>query len=174
MSSGRSNVLARLRRWRAGAARYAVAWFAVAYLSAGVAPCAAAASAAEAAGGAAAHAQHSQHAHEHGTGSAGAQHGHDAAEMPSHHDGGADSCPHCPLDGGAAPGHDDHSSCAALEDLTNAAPQAKSAPPALAPPLAAAAFTLPPPLASPLVTPPWRSAQRSSVPLNVRHCVFLI
>jgi hypothetical protein len=172
MSSSRSNVLARLRRWRTGAARYVVAWFAAAYLAAGVAPCAAAA----AAGGAAehAHAQHVQHSHEHGTGSAGAHHGHDAAAMPPHGDGGADSCPHCSFAAGTTGAHADHSSCAALEDLTNAAPQAKSAPPALAPPLGAAAFTLPPPLASPLARPPWRSTPRSSIPLNVRHCVFLI
>jgi hypothetical protein len=178
--SGRSSVLARLRRARAGAGRYVAAVFAVAYLAAGIAPCAAAASATAAPGGAPEHARHAQHeqhaphAHEHGAGSADSHHGHEPAAMPSHHEDGIESCPHCPLDGGAAPGQDDHSSCAALEDLTNAAPQAKSASAALAPLLGPAAFTLPPPLASPVAAPPWHRAQRSSVPLNVRHCVFLI
>jgi hypothetical protein len=168
--SSRSSVLVRLRRSRAGAARYVAALFAVAYLAAGVAPCVAAASLPAADGAAQGHAHH---AHEHADSAAGSHHGHEDG-VPSQHDGNGENCPHCPLDGGAARGHGDHSTCAALEDLTNVAPQAKVAPPALAPPLSPAAFTLPPPLASPPANPPWRSARLSSVPLNVRHCVFLI
>jgi hypothetical protein len=169
--SSRSSVLARLRRARAGAARYVAALFAVAYLASGVAPCVAAASSPPAVGGAQEHVHHAHH--EHGDSAAGPHHGHDAG-VPSRHDSNGDSCPHCPLGGGPARGHDDHSTCAALDDLTNVASQAKAAPPALAPSLGPAAFTLPPPLASPLAPPPWRSASPSSVPLNIRHCVFLI
>ena len=168
--SSRSSVLVRLRRARAGAARYVAALLAVAYLAAGVAPCVAAASLPAADDVAQ---EHAHHAHEQGASAAGSHHGHEAG-VPSQHDGNGESCPHCLWDGGAARGHGDHSTCTALEDLTNVAPQAKAAPPALAPPLGLAAFTLPPPLAPPLAHPPWRSAQLSSVPLNVRHCVFLI
>jgi hypothetical protein len=183
----RANILAPFRRWNAGAARYVVASFAIAYLSAGMAPCAAAASGAAQAPGAAvrepgavtheAHGTHEQHvpaAHSHA--------GHESHDgTPSAHDGGASQqgthCPHCPAAaGGVGIAHgDDHSSCAVLEDLADvAASQAKAAPPPIAPLPGPAAFTLPPPLASPRAPPPSRAVALPPVPLNIRHCVFLI
>jgi hypothetical protein len=175
----RTNILGRLRRWKAGAARYVVASFAAAYLSAGVAPCAAAASQPVDDGSAVAIGQqHSDGAH--------SQHGHEGhGRMPATHqtapalaEHGSEHCPHCPpaLEGAAAIAHgNDHSSCAALADLTNvAASHAKDAPQPLMPLFAPAAFTLPPPLASPLAASPSRAVRIPTVPLNVRHCVFLI
>lgn len=174
--SDRANILGRLRRWKGGAARYVVGSFAVAYLSAGIAPCAMAAARATdnvsaaalvAHEGHAAHDQdaaHSQHGNEtHGAGVAT----HDAP-APAHDRSG--HCPHCPPGAGG-----DHAVCAVFEDLTNAAAShAKDAPQSAAPPLAPAAFTLPPPLASPWPPPPLRVVRGTSVRLNVRHCVFLI
>ncbi len=176
----RTNILERLRRWKAGAARYVVASFAAAYLSAGVAPCAAAASkpidngdAAVAIGQEHAGAAHSLHGHE----------GHVSmpatpAPEPAPAGHGSDHCPHCPsaLEGAAEIGHgSDHSSCAALEELTNvAASHANDAPQQLTTLFAPAAFTLPPPLASPLPAPPSHAVRIPAVPLNIRHCVFLI
>lgn len=174
----RTNILGRLRRWKGGAARYVVASFAAAYLSAGVAPCAAAASEPMDNGDAVAMghehaAAHSQHAHQgHGSMPANPE----TAPAPDEH--GSDHCPHCPsaLEGAAAIVHgNDHSSCAALADLTNvAASHAKDASQPLTPLFAAAAFTLPPPLASPPPRAPSRAVRIPTVPLNVRHCVFLI
>ena len=173
----RANILGRLRRWKAGAARYVVASFAAAYLSAAVAPCAAAASPrtddakAITLGHEHADAARSQHGHE---GHGGMQATHETA--PSEH--GSHHCPHCPsaLEGATAVAHgNDHSSCAALADLTNvAASHAKDAPQPLVPLYTPAAFTLPPPLASPPTAPPSRAVRIPPVRLNVRHCVFLI
>jgi hypothetical protein len=113
-----------------------------------------------------------------------------AAEPAHHHDHGggleaaADDassrhCQHCPVnanDGAGVPHDDGHSACAALEEVTNGAvPQAKDTLQTAAPLLSPAAFTLPPPLASPLGAPaPARTRLSASVPLNVRHCVYLI
>ena len=174
----RANILGRLRRWNAGAARYVVASFAVAYLSAGVAPCAAAASQPTDDGNATAIGQehadvgHSQHGHQgHGRTPATPE----TETAPAVH--GSDHCPHCPSapEAAAVIAHgNDHSSCATLADLTNvAASHAKDAPQPPMPLFASAAFTLPPPLASPLAAPPSR-ARGPTVPINVRHCVFLI
>jgi hypothetical protein len=183
----RANILALFRRWNAGAARYVLGSIAVAYVAAGVAPCAAAASrAAEAPAAvvredaAAAHAGHSApdqrapvaHSHD----------GHDShGGMPPARDDGAGQngkhCPHCPAAaGGAAIAHGgDHSSCAVLEDLTDvAASKGKEAPQPVPPLPVPTAFTLPPPFASPLAPPPLRAAPIPPVPLNIRHCVFLI
>jgi hypothetical protein len=179
----RANILARLRRWKSGAARYVVASFAVAYLSVGVAPCAMAAtratddvstSARESAG--VAHEHHVAHEPRHPV--AHSQHGHEdhdvaAATHDNAHaaaDHGDERCLHCP------PGtQGDHAACVALEDLTHAAAaHAKDAPQPLAPLLAPAAFMPPPPLASPWPSPPSYAVRVASVPLNVRHCVFLI
>ncbi|RPI59135.1 MAG: hypothetical protein EHM50_09695 [Lysobacterales bacterium] len=186
----RANILARLRRWKSGASHYVVWLFAVAYVSAGVAPCAAAAGRAtgdvDAAVGEhaeSAHAGHAERTHRdpvaaphHGHEAQGAPASDDTAPAPS--DGGGEHCPHCPpgFERGAAIAHDDdHSSCSTLEDLTNvAASHAKDAPQPLVPFVGLAAFTLPPPLASPLAPPPFRAARTPSVPLNIRHCVFLI
>jgi hypothetical protein len=100
---------------------------------------------------------------------------HDTAPAPAQP---GSHCPHCPaaLGGAAGVAHaNDHASCAALEGLADvAAAHVKDAPPPLAPLLTPAAFALPPPLASPLAAPHSRPAQGPSVPLNVRHCVFLI
>lgn len=198
--SHRANILGRLRRWNTRAARPVAALFAVAYLSAGAAPCAAAPTRASGAAdvaavhdhhAAAAHdatSAHEGHAADHQQGAAApySQHGHeghgavpavahDTAPPPAEH---GSHCPHCPaaLGGAAAIAHgNDHASCAALEDLTNvAAAHVKDAPPPLAMPLVPAPFTLPPPLASPVGAPPSRAPRMPSVPLNVRHCVFLI
>lgn len=161
----RANILARLRRWKTGAGRYVVASFVAAYLSAGAAPCAAAAATQATADAAGAAHELGANAHEHHT-----VHDDGADDAPRGH------CPHCLTDAGALPMQAaDHSSCLALEELTNvAAPQAKDAPPSLAPPLGPAAFTLPPPLASPAAPPSLRAAAIPHVALNVRHCVFLI
>jgi hypothetical protein len=163
-----------LRRWKSGAARYVVASFALAYVSAGVAPCAAAEGEADA--GAAGVREHTAaqvgHAH-HGHGAHDVAAGADGAGAPTDDD--AKPCPHC-LAGAAMAHADEHSSCFALEDLTNvAASHAKDAPQPLAPSFGPAPFTLPPPLASPAAAPPLHAASAvPSVPLNVRHCVYLI
>jgi hypothetical protein len=189
--SRRENILARLRRWKSGGACHVVGLVAAAYLSAGLAPCAAAPS--QALDGTAAVAReqaavaHQGHAqHESRDAGAHSQHGHADGGMPAAQgtspaspEHGGDHCPHCLAapDGAAAISHgSDHSSCAALDDLTSAAAShAKDAQQPSAPALASAPFTLPPPLASPLAAPPLRASTRvPSVPLNVRHCVFLI
>ena len=174
--SDRANILARLRRSKCGAGRYVVAAFAVAYLSAGVAPCAMAKTRATDEVPAVTHEQHA--AHEPAHHAAHAQHGHeapaarapahDAEQAPADHEN--EHCAHCP------PGmHGDHAACVALEDLTNvAASHAKDAHKAPAPLLVAAALTLPAPLASPWPPPPLRGVRGAAVRLNVRHCVFLI
>jgi len=165
-----SSTLARLRRWKAGAGRYVVGAAAVAYLSAGLAPCAMAAQDAEAAH------EHAAVAHEsHGHHGAGAEH-HDHAPLPADERG--HSCPHCPAStngDGAIACDDAQVSCLAFEDLTSAAAShAKDSLQPLVPLFGGAAFTLPPPLASPRAPPPLRAAAVPVVPLNVRHCVFLI
>jgi len=164
--NGRANILVRLRRWKRGAARYVIGSFAVAYLSAGVAPCAMAAT----------RATHDMHAaspehtgvahehHVHGVGVAA----HESVPAPADH--GNTHCPHCPPST-----HGDHAACVALDDLTNvAASHAKDAPQSIAPLLVPAALTLPPAHASPWPPPPSRVARVPCVPLNVQHCVFLI
>jgi hypothetical protein len=187
--SRRRNILARLRRFKSRGAAHVITTFAVAYLLAGVAPCAAASSGAFAGTAIIAEqAEVSQHRHaqheSHDVG-AHAQHGHGdgglaAPHVPAPSEHGGDHCPHCPaaVEGASAAGHGgDHRSCAALEDLTNAAAShAKDAPQPSAVLIVAAPFTQPPPLASPLLAqPPVIAAIRASnVPLNVRHCVFLI
>ena len=179
----RANILGRLRRWKTGAARYVVGLVAVAYLAAGVAPCAMAASRAAddidtvvrdhavAHEGlavnephAAAHLQVGHEAH----GGNGAPH--DSAPAPANDGDG--HCPHC-FSGTTVSHAADRSSCVAFEDLANAASHAKDAPQPLAPSFAVAAFMLPPPLAPPR-PPPLRAAGIPPVSLNVRHCVFLI
>ena len=180
----RANILSRMRRWKSGAGRYVVGAFAVAYLSAGAAPCAAA--------GREMHEVHSavhEHvnvadqnhaAHEQRDPGAHSHHGHEAPggavvthdSSPAPTDSGSRHCPHCPA--GTAI-DDDHSSCLALEDLTNVgASQAKDTLQLLMPLFAPAVFTLPPVLASPRAPPPLRAVGVPPVPLNVRHCVFLI
>jgi hypothetical protein len=183
--NGRTSIIGRLRRWNAGAARYVVGAVAVAYLSTGVAPCAMASHAANDTRAAesqhvdVSHAGHAQHdgrdVAEH------SRHGHDAhrgfaaahEDAPAPVDQRGEHCPHCPA--GTAIAHDsDGLACATLEDLTNvAASHLKDVAQPLAPLLGSAAFTLPPPLASPRA-PPSRAAAVPPVPLNVRHCVFLI
>lgn len=162
----RANILVRLRRWRRGAARYVIGVFAVAYLSAGVAPCAMAAT----------RATHDMHvtSHEH-LGVAHEHHAHGVGvatheSVPAPADHGSEHCPHCP------PGtHGDDTACFALEGLTNvAASHAKDASQPVTPALVAAVFTLPPVPAAPWPPPPLRVARVTSVPLNVRHCIFLI
>ena len=181
----RTNILARLRRWKTGAARYVVGSFAVAYLAAGVAPCAMAANRATESVDAAARehvgAAHEDHAVHEPRADAHAQRGHEThggtavahESAPAPADDRSEHCPHCFSAAEVAHG-DDRSSCLAFDDLTNsAASHAKDAPQPLAPSFAAAAFTLPPPLASPRPAP-LRAAGIPPVPLNVRHCVFLI
>jgi hypothetical protein len=181
--NGRANILSRIRRWKSGAGRYVVGTFAVAYLSAGAAPCIAAGRDVHELNAVAhehvdaareSHASreqrnssaHSHHGHEpHG----GAAQTHDGSPAPT--DSGR-RCPHCPA--GTAI-DDDHASCVALEDLTNVgASHAKDASQSLMPLFAPAAFTVPPALASPRAPPPLRAVGVPPVPLNVRHCVFLI
>ena len=172
----RANIIAWLRRWKSGAARHVVASFAVAYLTAGVAPCAMAASGATGEPSIVVHEDHAAHEPPHPV--AHAQHGHEARDAgatthdsaPAPADHGDERCPHCP------PGaHGDHAACVALEDLTDVtASHAKDAPKPLASPVAAAAFMLPPPLGSPWPPPPLRAVRATAVRLNVRHCVFLI
>jgi hypothetical protein len=165
--------LARLRRSSSGAVRYLVGLFVVAYLSAGVAPCAMAASQPAQTARTALHEHeppavfaHAHHAHEDHTAEAG-------EHAPEPTDNGGPYCPHCPA-GTAGTHEDDHSSCFALADVTNAAAQAKDAPQQLAPALGPPAFTLPPPLAAPRAPPPLRRISAPPVPLNIRNCVFLI
>jgi hypothetical protein len=182
----RTSILGLLRRWKTGAARYVVGAFAVAYLSAGVAPCLAVASrAAVDPAGTARNVEVPSHeanaVHGRGGFDAHAHHGHEthAGTVPAHDevtdDGRSAHCPHCLGDGGAANAPDgDHASCSALDDFTDVAvPQGKVLP-ALAPSLGPAAFTLPPPLASPVGPVPSRAVRVPLVPINVRHCVFLI
>jgi len=124
---------------------------------------------------------HSQHAHR-GHGRGAPPLASDTAPAPAPDTAPAPApeshCPHCPgaLGGAAGIAHgNDHASCAQVEDLANvAAAQVKDSSPPLAIPLVPAAFTLPPPLASPRATPQPRAARVPAVPLNVRHCVFLI
>jgi hypothetical protein len=172
----RANILARLRRRKNGAARYVVASFAAAYLWAGVAPCAMAATRATDEPSIVAYEDHAAHEPRHSA--AHEQHGHEAhaADAATDHDGRApadhakENCTHCP------PGaHGDHAACVALEDLTNvAASHVKDPAKPLAPLLAVAPLMLSPPLVSPWPPPPLRVVRGASVPLNVRHCVFLI
>lgn len=176
--SRRTSILERLRRLKNGAARQVVAVFALAYLAAGVAPCATAATQAagdsvgiERAVGTHSEAEHGHHAHhaEHAQ-AAPDRHGTADGVPPPHH--GDRHCPHCPA-GAAVAQAENHFTCFALDDLTNvAASQAKDVSQALAPWFVVAPFTLPPPLASPI--PPPRTAAIAPVPLNVRLCVFLI
>jgi hypothetical protein len=184
----RANILARLRRSKAGRARPIVGLFAVAYLSAGLAPCAAASQATGEADlavreHAAADESHAGHQSRDDAAHSSRVHaGHGA--IPATHntappaERGGDLCPHCPpaLEAAAGIAHGtDHSSCAALEGLTNvAAAHAKDFPAPAVPLLASAPFTLPPPLASPVAAPLHAVRFPPSVPLNVRHCVFLI
>lgn len=179
--SRRASILGRLRRLKTGAARYVVAAFGLAYLTAGVAPCATAASqgvgdplAVVRADGDHAHAAHAHHAHRADSGHdnhGSAVHDDPVPAMPDH---GEHQCPHCPAGAGMAQSAD-HSSCFVLEDLTSvAASQAKDAPQTLLHSFSSAVFTLPPPLASPAAPLPSRAAAIPPVPLNVRHCVFLI
>jgi hypothetical protein len=187
--SRRDNILTRLRRWKRRGARHVITLFAAAYLSAGLAPCAAAPNGAVEGTAVVgehvdvSHPDHEQHgahvgAHVHGHSDGGIPAADDSPPAQGEHD--RDHCPHCPaaVDGAAAVGHgSDHRSCAALEDLTNtAAPHAKDASQPSAVPIGLAPFTLPPPLASPLPAKPpvFAAIRASSVPLNVQHCVFLI
>ncbi|HEY3518446.1 MAG TPA: hypothetical protein VGL98_15460 [Gammaproteobacteria bacterium] len=180
----RANILSRMRRWKSGAGRYVVGAVAVAYLSAGAAPCAAAGRETHEVN-AAVHehvivADQSHAAHEQRDPGAHSHHGHQAhggavvthQGSPAPTDSGSRHCPHCPP---GAPIDDDHSSCFALEDLTNVgAAHAKDTSQPLVPLFVPAPFTLPRPLASPRAPPPLLGAGGSPVPLNVRHCVFLI
>ena len=173
----RVSLIGRLRRIKSGAARCVVTSFAVAYLSAGVAPCAMAATRAVDEPSAR---QHAHIAHDHAgrqpaDSIAHSQHGHDV--VAATFDGGAapadegnGHCPHCP------PGaQDDHAACVALEELTNvAASSVKDVPQPHAPTLVAAVLMLPPLTVGPWPPPPLRAARVASVPLNVRHCIFLI
>ena len=179
--SRRANILARLRSWQTRAARYVVAAFALAYLAVGVAPCATAATpstgetpAALQADGHREQAAHGAHATDHahvGHAVHGASLQHGDGSRALEHDG--QQCPHCPA-GAAMDKADSHSSCFALDSLTDAAAsQAKDVPQPLSPSFAPAAFTLPPPLPSP-APPLLRAAELARIPLNVRHCVFLI
>src|SRR5688572_33066996 len=119
----RANILGRLRRWKAGGARYVIGLVAVTYLAAGVAPCAMAAS--RAAGdvdtvvrehavaheGRAVHETHgAAHLHDgHAApGSNAAPHG--SAPAPADRGG---HCPHC-FSGTDAAHASDRSSCVAL------------------------------------------------------------
>src|SRR5688572_28120497 len=98
----RANILARLRRWNGGAARYVVASFAVAYLSAGVVPCAMGAAQSTDESRIVAHEDHAAHEPRHPD--AHARHGHDAHgagatagdSAPAPADHGNERCPHCP------------------------------------------------------------------------------
>jgi len=177
--SRRTNILARLRRWKTGAARYVVGAVVAAYLSAGVAPCAMAdthaanadvherASVAQEGHAQLGRHEHAEHEARHG---GGAAHDHAPADDRGEH------CPRCPHGAhGSAIAHDGAVlSCFAVDDLTNVASKAKDASQPAAPLLGPAAFTLPPPLASPRVPPPLLAPAGTLVPLNVRHCVFLI
>jgi hypothetical protein len=70
---------------------------------------------------------------------------------------------------------EEHASCIARDDVRTAtASHAKDAPQPLATPFGPTPFTLPPPLASPAARPPLPAVHSSPVPLNIRHCVFLI
>jgi hypothetical protein len=181
--NARANILARLRRWKTGVGRPVVASFAVAYLAAGVAPCVAASSqAAIDSAGAVLEIAASSHdgnaVQEHGAAPAAPHHGHDAhAGGPRAGHDADDDRPreHCPHHlGGAAQAHHDHSSCSVVEDLSNvaASQQKETSQPPVA--LVPVAFALLPPLASPAAPPPLRAVEVPPVPLNVRHCVFLI
>jgi hypothetical protein len=179
--NGGAYSLTRLRRSSSGAARYVVGLFVVASLSVGVAPCAMAASEAVQAERAASHEhEHDRDRdHEPRVGVAHAQHAHEGygveagEHAPAPADDGTASCPHC-LAATAGALEDDHSSCFAVPDLTNAAAQAKDAPQQLAPAFGPPAFTLPPALAAPRAPPPLRRLSVPAVPLNIRNCVFLI
>ena len=162
----RASILVRLRRWKRGAARYVIGSFAGCYLSAGVAPCAMATTRATHDTHAASpeHAGVAHEHHAHGVGVAT----HESVPAPADLDRA--HCPHCP------PGTNGHDAgCFALEGLTNvAASHAKDASQSVTQALVAAVFAPLPLPAAPWPPPPLRVARVTSVPLNVRHCIFLI
>jgi hypothetical protein len=168
----RKNMLAAIRRRRDSLGRVVVALFAAASFALGGAPCLAMAGSSAGATGEAAAAQGSHHAgaHEHS-----AQHDHaGSAEHGGLGNPAPARCPHCPP-AGPMPGHvssSAHSFCSAVDDVSDQTPPvpAKHVPPV-------ATFETPRPLS--FHSPPPLFARssvplRSTVALNVRHCVYLI
>jgi hypothetical protein len=106
-----------------------------------------------------------------------AEHG-AAADGDAFADGRGAHCPHCPIggEGGAGGAHDnEHASCLTLEDLTSGLPShAKEAPQALVPLDGPPELILRPPLAAAPALPASCAPRIPRVPLNVRHCVYLI
>jgi hypothetical protein len=175
----RTNILAVLRRQRDRLGRLLAVGFAVASFASAGAPCLAMASSSHGSSNHAA-AQPIAH-HEHGAQAHSADHGHGgiivqtAAPEPQR----AVHCPHCPLPD-AIPGHvspaDGHSFCSAYDDVADQT-SGGSPPSFVKHVLLIAAFEIPPPLG--LHPPRSRTTRelaraRTSIALNLRHCVFLI
>jgi hypothetical protein len=181
----RSHILETIRRRRARLGGFVLAFFAVASVAAGAAPCFSMGAAANAASPA----HHASHSDSMPAGHAMPASDHDHSHAAAHDastptDGSPDSpsspgdCPHCPL-AASMPGHaaaTTHSVCAAADDTSDfAQPGASSLLPKYAAP--ALMYELPPLRPD---RPPGSRTSRvlvpssSSVPLNLRHCVFLI
>lgn len=167
----RANVLRMLRRRSARVGRVVLAWFALATLGAGAAPCYAMAVAPSVE-----HAAHAQPAvgHDH---SHTAPHHHTAAvvtdsELPP------TPCPHCPLSVGMSAGGTtgSHALCAAGDEVADGG-NAPLAVPAFKHAAAVVVSELPPldPGPSPASSQRRPSgAATTAVALNLRYCVFLI
>jgi hypothetical protein len=200
--NGHSNIFSRLRRRKAGVAVHAMALFLTAQLTVALTPCfaiAAASGGTQADGGAAAATSHASHAGAVGTGHAdhaahaahapvapeaaktapvthATQHFAPAAD-PTPAETSAPHCPHCP-DGVANPGvaqDGQQRACATVENV-DTAPQA-SAELSLKPlhAIAESVHALPRPAAVHRASPPREPPHvPTAVPLNIRHCVFLI
>jgi hypothetical protein len=175
--NGRTNILAKLRRQRGRFGRFVLAVFAMGSFTLAGAPCFAMAAPPPTArvdqSAHAAHGDSGMHAHGHARAHADGISGtHEQSEhqFPKH-------CPHCPVT--AAMSHHGpssaHAFCSALDDVSD---QSLSSLPTFAKHvvLVAAFETLPPLVFHP---PPRQLTRelaraRSPVPLNLRHCVFLI
>ena len=182
------NWLGVLRRRRSGLGRFVLAFFAVATVTMTGAPCFAMAAGAHVAPAVhddgmhtgmtmVAH-DHSHFAHEH---SASSPHGSADPSLPHGSADPAHQCPHCPLaapmSGYTATASGSHAACAGLAGASDQAQAGVTvlpfkhiaAAPLFEPP---ASTVLRPPGVVRAFLPP--ALARPSVPLNVRHCVFLI
>lgn len=176
----RINWLGVLRRQRSGLGRFVLAFFAVATVTMTGAPCFAMAAGAQVSPAMhheGMHAGMTMVAHDHSHFAHASEHG---ASSPHGSPDPSHQCPHCPL---AAPmsGYTttsgSHAVCAGLGGASDQAQAGVTMPPfkhiAAAPQFepAASAVLRPPGTARAFVPP---ALARPSVPLNVRHCVFLI
>jgi hypothetical protein len=178
--NGNTHILARMRRRKARGAFYAIALFLAAQLSAAITPCFAIGAVARTG----AHAPHGDVSAKtshggHGSGADHAPHAgyHASTDQTPEPDGGP-HCPHC-LGGVAVHGggleHDGQFEACATVEIVDSVPQS-SLEHSLKSPYAMASavpilFPRPAARASPPRDPP---PVPIAVPLNIRHCVFLI